>query len=160
MAGVSFPRCRSKSARGPGPGCRWSGAPGPRTRNPRRGSGCGCGPGGPGRWWRPGVQWCCWSRSSPGGEKRQGRVDAAADDVAAHALQNRVALAVPPQFAGLVPGAQAVFQLHKFCREAHGLAVGKILRLAQADTHGLAARPLLEEPGGRRHQFLDIRGRV
>ena len=98
--------------------------------------------------------------TSLGGEEGQGRVEPPAEDVAAHALQDRIATRVPHHLAIGVSQAKPVFQLDELGGEAAGLEIGKIVALPQAHAHRLAAGPLLEETGQAANQFVGVVGVV
>ena len=87
------------------------------------------------------------------GEKWQRRVEALADDVAAHAFQHRVAHLVAHELPFQILHAQAPLSFYEVAREALGFIIGKVVPVPQPDAHRLAAGHLMHETQQSLHRF-------
>ena len=86
------------------------------------------------------------------GEEGLRRVEAATDNVAAHALQDRIAHAVPLHFPSRVNLAEVILGQDEFGRETARLEIGKVLTLAKPNADGIAAGPHPHHLGHRAKQ--------
>src|SRR6185369_4855405 len=93
-------------------------------------------------------------------KKRPGRVEAFADDIAAHAVHGRVPAIVADQIPMLVLGTEAVFGPDKVIVETPGFEVREVIPLSQPHSYGFTPRDLLEYAGQLVCQRRFVRGPI
>ena len=95
-----------------------------------------------------------------GREKRQRGIESAAEDVAAHALQGRVALEIAGQLAIQAAHAEGILGLNELRRKPAHLEVREVVAVAQSNAHGFAAGPLPQQQGRLPHQAVQVVGGI
>ena len=82
-----------------------------------------------------------------GGEKWFRGIETAAEDVAAHAIVQRLAVSIAQHPSLRVEGAEAVLLAHEFLWKTCGFEVGEVVTVPKPYSHRLAGSELLEESG-------------